>query len=175
MLTLQMSGFVLKNSTVKHVSKQKSLVGFVQLTMQITLDRRHVLYSLVLVTVVVIGCATTCRSRRRGGCPHVVLLLWVLAHVQTLSYAGGCVVSSHTQQSFAKLGFCDLARPFATILPCLTRDHSLSYWFVIIFIGYGQLQLKNLNKALVHTVTNLVYCKSRTLFNTIFWPWRVRC
>lgn len=152
-----MSGFVLKNSTIKHVSQLKSLVGFLQLTIQITFDRRHVLYSLSSGLLLLVG---------RGGCPHVVLLLWVLAHVQTLSYAGGCVVSSHTQQSFAKLGLCDLARPLLLFYLVLHAIASLT----LFPTGLSLYLLNTVNfnlKALVQTVTNLVYCKSRTLFNTI--------
>lgn len=95
MLTLQMSGFVLQNSTIKHVSKQKSLVGFVKLTMQITLDRRHVLYSLVLVTVtvVVIGSATTCRSRRLPACGAAVVSASTCADVELCGRM--CGLQSH--------------------------------------------------------------------------------
>lgn len=93
MLTLQMSGFVLQNSTIKHVSQQKSLVGFVQLTIQITLDRRHVLYSLVLVTVVVIGSATTCRSRRLPACGAAVVSASTCADVELCGRM--CGLQSH--------------------------------------------------------------------------------
>lgn len=96
MLTLQMRGFVHQNSTIKHVSQQKSLVGFLQLTIQITLDRRHVLYSLVLVTgvtVVVIGSATTCRSRRLPACGAAVVSASTCADVELCGRM--CGLQSH--------------------------------------------------------------------------------
>lgn len=157
-------------------SSQKSVIYASLISEYSIEDRRRVLYSRVLVTGV-----NYSGSRHRvcyylllvvrGGCPHVVLL-WVLAHVQTLSYAGGCVVSSHTQQSFAKLGLGDLARPFATSLPCLTCDPSPALFPILVCLIINLLdpfvlKKKTITQALV---TNLWCCASRTLLTRYLGP-----